>query len=196
MLREHEINQQNPFIRGYYTDTEVCDEIVKVAKQRQDVFYPEPGRDFKVGILENLPRNLRQTYLNGLFASMHQYKQEFPECYEHLEMWALRRDIKVQHYSPGTAYYDWHTENNGEAQYILRHLVYMTYLNDIEDEGGTEFLHQNIKIKPEKGLTLMWPADWTHTHRGVVSMTEEKYIATGWFVFDHTKHYSGIGVEE
>ena len=38
-----------------------------------------------------------------------------------------------------------------------------------------------IKVKPEKGLTLIWPADWTFTHRGVPSSTETKYIVTGWF---------------
>jgi hypothetical protein len=62
-----------------------------------------------------------------------------------------------------------------------RHLVFMTYLNDIEDHGETEFYHQMLKIKPEKGLTLIWPADWTFTHRGNPSPSEQKYIVTGWF---------------
>ena len=50
-------------------------------------------------------------------------------------------------------------------------------------QGETEFLHQKIKAKPRKGLTLIWPADWTHVHRGIVSASEEKYIITGWFDF-------------
>jgi len=29
--------------------------------------------------------------------------------------------------------------------------------------------------------TVIWPADFTHTHRGIVSKTQEKYIATGWY---------------
>jgi hypothetical protein len=57
----------------------------------------------------------------------------------------------------------------------------MTYLNDINDGGETEFLYQNIKIKPKKGLTLIFPADWTFTHRGIASSTEEKFIVTGWY---------------
>ena len=59
----------------------------------------------------------------------------------------------------------------------------MTYLNDVENEGETEFYHQKIKVKPQKGLTLIWPADWTHTHRGIASKIDEKYIITGWFSF-------------
>ena len=30
-------------------------------------------------------------------------------------------------------------------------------------------------------MTVIWPVDWTYTHRGIVSPTETKYIATGWF---------------
>ena len=59
----------------------------------------------------------------------------------------------------------------------------MMYLNDVTDNGETEFLHQNLKIIPEKGKLVIWPSDWTHTHRGITSTTQEKYIITGWFNF-------------
>ena len=59
----------------------------------------------------------------------------------------------------------------------------MTYLNDVTDDGETEFYYQKIKVKPQKGLTLIWPADWTHTHRGNTSKTQDKYIITGWYSF-------------
>ena len=58
-------------------------------------------------------------------------------------------------------------------------LVWMVYLNDVED-GGTEFMYQKLKIPARKGLFLMWPSDFTHTHRGIISQTKEKYILTGW----------------
>jgi hypothetical protein len=60
----------------------------------------------------------------------------------------------------------------------------MTYLNTVTDNGGTEFLNQQLIINAEKGKTVIWPADWTHTHRGVVSATQDKYIITGWFNYD------------
>ena len=59
-------------------------------------------------------------------------------------------------------------------------MVFMTYLNDVTDGGGTEFYYQNKITEARKGKTLIWPADWTHTHRGVVSPTQDKYIITGW----------------
>jgi hypothetical protein len=59
----------------------------------------------------------------------------------------------------------------------------MTYLNDVYNGGETEFYHQQLKVKPQKGLTLIWPADWTYTHRGIVAPDEEKIIVTGWWNF-------------
>jgi hypothetical protein len=50
-------------------------------------------------------------------------------------------------------------------------------------DGGTEFYHQKLTVEAQKGKTLMWPADWTFTHRGVVSNTSDKYIITGWFSY-------------
>ena len=58
----------------------------------------------------------------------------------------------------------------------------MTYLNDVKD-GGTEFKYQNLTTPAKKGLTLIWPVYWTHTHRGQISNTQTKYITTGWFDF-------------
>jgi len=59
----------------------------------------------------------------------------------------------------------------------------MTYLNNVKDSGETEWFYQNLKIKPEAGLTVIWPTDWTFTHRGIPSKTEIKYIVTGWYSY-------------
>lgn len=62
-------------------------------------------------------------------------------------------------------------------------MVFMTYLNNVKD-GGTEFLNQKLKTKAEKGLTLLWPSDWTHTHRGIITESQDKYILTGWLNYE------------
>ena len=55
-----------------------------------------------------------------------------------------------------------------------------TFLNDVPD-GGTMFKYQNITIPAKKGLTLIWPAGFTHVHKGQVSHTKDKLILTGWW---------------
>ena len=64
-----------------------------------------------------------------------------------------------------------------------RILVFMTYLNDVDD-GGTDFKYQNLTSPAKKGLTMIWPSDFTHTHKGQISHTKEKYIVTGWVGFN------------
>ena len=60
----------------------------------------------------------------------------------------------------------------------------MTYLNNVNDGGETQWKYQKIETKPVQGDTVIWPADWTHTHKGCVSKTETKYIITGWYSFN------------
>ena len=59
----------------------------------------------------------------------------------------------------------------------------MSYLNDVDDRGTTDFDYYGLKIKPEKGKTLIWPAEWTHAHTGSILKSGSKYIITGWFNF-------------
>ena len=67
----------------------------------------------------------------------------------------------------------------------FRVLVWMTYLNDVADGGSTTFTHQDLEVQPQKGKTLIWPAEWTHAHRGNILNSGEKYIITGWMHFPH-----------
>ena len=57
----------------------------------------------------------------------------------------------------------------------------MIYLNDIEEGGETEFLYQQKKIKPRRGMGAIWPGSFTHLHRGNPPMST-KYTLTGWFI--------------
>ena len=66
---------------------------------------------------------------------------------------------------------------------LIQHLVFMTYLNDVKKGGETEWYYQKLKVKPKKGLTVIWGADWTFVHKGHTTFNEDKYIITGWFEF-------------
>ena len=63
----------------------------------------------------------------------------------------------------------------------------MCYLNTIkpEDAGETEFLYQKRRINPVENTIVLWPAAYTHMHRGnTVFGNVSKYIATGWFDYE------------
>ena len=132
---------------------------------------------------ENIPLELSREYEMHLQNSLNSYMKKY-EYVEHSVAFRIREEYQMQYYKPGGGFKVWHSEitSNPRPEFGLRHIVFMTYLNTLDD-GGTEFYYQNLKVNAIKGRTVIWPPTWTHTHRGVISNTQEKYILTGWFNF-------------
>ena len=61
----------------------------------------------------------------------------------------------------------------------------MLYLNNAK--SGTRFYYpdliQNKVVNAKRGRIVIWPAYWTHPHSGVTPNKGDKYIATGWYIF-------------
>ena len=91
-------------------------------------------------------------------------------------------DFKLQKTTPGQGYHIWHCENM-HRDMSDRILAFILYLNDIDDGGETEFLYQKRRIKPKKARCVLWPASFTHVHRGNPPLSADKYILTGWVQF-------------
>lgn len=129
------------------------------------------------------PESIAKEYSAALQKVVEEYIKRFFFCNAH-GAWSIEESINIQHYKPGEGYKVWHAERaSGIGKNAARHLVFMTYLNDVTEGGETEFYYQGMKVQPRKGLTLIWPADWTHTHRGIPSLTQDKYVITGWFSY-------------
>lgn len=180
----------------YLKDTSVCDDLIDffhndswaVENQHAGTCYDKGetvNTDFKkstdVSIRpQDLSHPILQRYQNLLFDTFARYKQRHEWCDKGGPVGMIEGCV-IQHYKPSEGFFAWHTErSHGEWPAALRHLTFMTYLNNVTDKGETEWFHQKLKIKPKKGLTVIWPADWTHVHRGIPSPTQEKYIITGW----------------
>lgn len=90
--------------------------------------------------------------------------------------------IKMQETEPGGGYHVWHCETGSDEQ--RRALVWTIYLNDIDAAGETEFLYQKVRVEPKENSCSIFPAGFTHMHRGnVVHGEKAKYILTGWFYY-------------
>ena len=86
--------------------------------------------------------------------------------------------FNIGRYEPGGHFGVTHSERTSQST-LHRFFAFMTYLNDVEEGGETLFNHFNIKIKPKRGKTLIWPAEWTHAHSGKIVKSGKKYIITG-----------------
>src|SRR6185436_18461961 len=164
-LREVDLGGEKSFIGAWYlSNLTVCDELIAYFKQSK----VEPGQigherkvlpEIKdsldlISEGQDLAHPVFKKYLYGL----HEITRKYIEKYEAagaVNAWGIREPINIQYYKPAGGYKAWHTERIGKlAPSIERHLVFMTYLNDVFDEGGTEFYYQKIKTEARKGLTL------------------------------------------
>ena len=121
---------------------------------------------------------------NALLPRIDNYIQVNPQLHV-IPKWKYWNTYNLQKYEPGMGFHLLHCENTG-TKHILsanRLAAWMIYLNTVSDGGGTYFDNYDRTMNAVQGRCVIWPAYWTHMHRGIVSKTETKYIATGWISF-------------
>jgi len=193
-MTEHKFPYES-FIGGWYISESVCDNIINFFDTNKEycvssghVGSNENEREFK-NINDSLDMKIGK---DNYFFPFYHYRQELQKClneylkkYEYankVNQFAINTDYNLQYYNFNKGFKTWHSERT-DVQSMNRYLVFMTYLNNVDD-GGTEFKYQNLVSPAKKGLTLIWPTEWTHTHRSQISKTKEKYIVTGWYTFN------------
>lgn len=193
-MKPSKINRKNNFIDGWYlNDSTICDGLINLFEKspNQESGKTSAGLNLidktkkdstDIGITPNSSDQIIKNYLKNLSDIVDCYKKKYIYCDQSNDRWGVVENINIQRYLPKQGYHILHHERCG-LHSSLRHLTFMTYLNDVKKGGETEFYYQKLKVKPKKGLTLIWGTDWTFTHKGVVAPEETKYIITGWFSY-------------
>ena len=186
-------NSPNFISSWMLNDTDMCDEIVNFFEanpveqsigtiggsvnesQKKTTDIP-----IKPKLLEQEKYKIFKIYIKNLVNCFNDYKKQWPflNTIKGVEIGTFN----LQKYSPGGHFSAVHTERGSSAT-MHRVLAFMTYLNDVEEGGETAFHHYDINVKPKKGKTIIWPAEWTHAHSGGVVKKGSKYIVTGWIQF-------------
>ena len=187
--------KQANFIGSWNIDNDnLCKEIINFFEENKDLQIQGSTADgvnesikkttdirINPNDLKNLKFKCINNYINELYKCFTDYKNQW----SFLKSFIKNVDIgsfNIQKYSPGDHFAQMHTERSS-IKTLHRVFAWMTYLNDVEDGGNTYFTHYDLKIKPEIGKTLIWPAEWTHAHRGEILNSGVKYIITGWMHF-------------
>ena len=140
-----------------------CTQITFDLSNKDDAFY---HRFVRKAILKSLP----------LYTKRYPFLKTGGDCCE----FNLTSRYNFQKYTDGEGYYKLHCEQGPLAPF--RMLVWSLYLNDAK--CGTEFPTQKRVVKPKTGRMAIWPASWTHPHRGITPNKGLKYILTGWWNFE------------
>ena len=156
-----------------------------IGRAERTVVNPEKKDSFDVDV-DAIPAELAaghgiERYYDELQRCLREYLEQHP-LLKRVGIFRVTESPILQHYRPGGGFKMPHFERAGYAT-TTRMLTWMTYLNDVTEGGGTHFVYQKHTFEAWKGRTLIWPSDFTHTHVGVVSETQHKYIITGWMNF-------------
>ncbi|MCP9930738.1 2OG-Fe(II) oxygenase [Cyanobium sp. AMD-g] len=129
-------------------------------------------------------QGLADVIMRGVSAGLKRYLAERPlflSCCPERSLF-VNPIFNLQRYAPGEGFYSWHCDWNTSdeaTEPIRRVLAWILYLNTVPD-GGTEFHWQDHHVEAVKGKLAIFPASLSHLHRGRISQSHTKTIATGW----------------
>ena len=120
-----------------------------------------------------------------LIKYLDKYSQQYSNLLGYITPWKYYDSYSFQKYeTEDDGYKKWHTEHSSDEEGSQRILAWMFYLNNAK--SGTEFV-QYPTVRAKMGRCVIWPAAWTHVHRGVTPNKGLKYIITGWVSFKNEK---------
>lgn len=188
------------FIEEFQVAPDICDELIALHKKGRKLGMVQKGKlgtaqgvivdknkkdSYDLGLVtvpdELLEKHRIPEYYVALKGCVDQYFEKYPEL-KKVGPYRIVESPIIQYYKPGGGFKLKHFERTG-WQTSTRMLVWMTYLNDVTEGGGTRFVYQDMTVSARKGKTVIWPTDFTHSHAGVVSRTQKKYVITGWLNF-------------
>ena len=159
---------------GFGKDRQKHDEVERLNKDDLAIFTPN-------FYMEHVPQNIFKEFNERLWGIAYKnYAEKYSILSQLKEHYSY--SAKIQKTEPGQGYHEWHCESVSRND-CNRILAWAIYLNDDFEAGETEFIYQQYRYKPKQGDVIIFPAAFTHTHRGNPPINGTKYIVTGWIEF-------------
>ena len=134
--------------------SEECDSLILESKSLMKDELPPP-RNY---LYYDFPKDHKINSKLGTLL-VNAYLNLYPELNLTFEKWQLEH-FRIKEFKPGKFYDFWHSEQGFHVPRIVGILVYLS-----DHHCGTEFYDRQVVLS-KKGRALIFPAFWTHTHRG------------------------------
>lgn len=130
---------------------------------------PLSDAGFRAMILENMHRHCRE-YNENL-------KQPIA-----IPLTDKISELVMKRYKPtGDEGFQLHFDSIGDK--ANRYLVFLWYLNDVPEGGGTHFPELDITVQAKAGRLVIFPPYWMYQHIGQAPISNDKYILSTYFLF-------------
>jgi|TARA_R110000751_G_C13672069_1_gene470393 hypothetical protein len=186
------------FVRVYENvlSKDFCVHLIDKFEKFKEEYVDDRGRvtyDIFLQEHRNQFREELSTIIKAQQKAYDKYVEEFPilthSPYHKAKFWKLRRIEIGEHYSSREWHYEAQRNFVGDQGCILSSTF---YLNDVEEGGETELPYQGMKVKPEVGKVVFFPAGYTHTHGGAPPISNLKYIIASFFFFELEEYKKGL----
>lgn len=177
------------YIKETEIKKEVCEEIIDFFEKNEplqkkgisgEIYNPSVKKTLDISInLRNIPDGLVSSFsmiIENIKKNIILYNATNHINFNYEDL--LISDVNIQKYIQKEFYYKSHHDFCVERD-VYRVYTFIYYLNDVDCGGETDFYFMNIK--PECGKLLIFPSDTWFQHEGRVSISNDKYILTGWF---------------
>jgi len=173
------------YIRSYENafSAEFCDRVVQYFEEGRDQ-QQRNGSSVRSGLSESswLERDLSECTEFNFRNIVHNCLRHYKAVYEKdcgirpaLPEPPSLAPLIVKRYDPGgTDRFQPHFDSIGPV--ANRYLVFLWYLNDVQQGGETEFVDLGINSSAVKGKLLMFPPYWMYRHAGLPPISNAKYI--------------------
>ena len=161
-------------------DKKECDGLIEYFEaaidHHEETRMPGHRQFWELNLMDHGGKNEMNLELYNRFHSiMDRYKietklhhKQWPEKYS----WEA---LRMKKYERDSSFFLDHVDV-GDYESARRFLVFFVYLNDVAVGGETEFVSLDLKVTPEYGKVLVFPATWEFIHRGNAPVGQDKYI--------------------
>lgn len=180
------------YIKDCAVDSATCEKLISWFEDHEDDQQPgmvgSERKDTAAKVSVDIPRWFRlrewpeQIFEKALRESAVEYQQQRKHIFSCVSAMVVDDSYVLQRYLPDEGFFALHCENTNPNN-MARTMAWMVYLNDVPD-GGTHFSEQEFDCEAKQGRMVIWPAYFTHMHKGIISKTTTKYIATGWITWN------------
>ncbi|WP_202945124.1 prolyl hydroxylase family protein [Methylomonas methanica] len=154
-------------VNNFLSDEE-CDELISLSENKK---YEEASIITHMGleIAKDVRNNDRVIY-DDLELAKKLYERIVEYIPKEIDSWSrngLNERFRFYKYSPGQ-YFKWHVDGAFKRDYFeVSKLTVLLYLNSDCEGGETEF--ETCKVKPEKGMLVVFPHKLRHQSTPIVS---------------------------
>lgn len=187
-------NKTGIFVFDNAVSPQLCDDLIEYFTNNKHLHEKgKTGGGYNPNVKNSIDWHIKnEDFDNKLVSILNIATSKVLDAYPSLKRITFKYcGLQLQYSEKNKGFFRWHSDNDEGDKDYFRVLAPIFYLNNVYEGGETEFIYQDIKVKPKKGRLVIFPAIWTYYHRGIKPRSNDKYIITTFALAPRNGSFSG-----